>query len=684
MGNSIEIDQNTINKDKLETLNPQWIICSDCCSIPLIKLFIENYQVQITISCKCLRNGKEKFSLSEYKSIILKKRQIINKTCYKHNKKKAFFYCLNCQIWLCQNCFYSSHKKLNHIYHTMQIKIIQKCFFHNEKNAIGYCSKCDQYLCEYCVEIQKKFKHQVMIFNEPNLNIKKNKKWDQLNKIKEDFKNYNQKLKNTVIQKLSNGKDIEIISDLINKIEEAYKINERINNEIYDALSILFSNFNSAYEHHIYNPNLYFNIINNTHFEKIKFNIHDSTEEKLLKTSKNLISYFKNTFIIKTNPILCLNSFNYDKKNKISNITQICIIDQYRAVTLNSEGNAYCWNYHTYYLLSQIENEELKKSLEDENNNNNNNNNINNNNNNNNNNFNNNFNNFDDDNENGENVNPNIVEIDNENFNLAEVPGFDENDDFFFNNEEENDHTFKSNFCGVCYIPQVKYLVFIVDKNPNIQIYNTNSINEFKFETLLIGHSDNLISILNLSNGNLASYSKDQTLRIWDMITFQQKIILKFDIKYSYSCFTQLYDNSIIFAIEEFTIKLYNLEKDEFSHSFHCKSKPISYFQIPDKRLIISCDDSYVRIYKPPNYENFTYFAKYNSKIYSYLLIDQERLLIGEKDCNIKLLYLGYNEHFEKIGEHPACIGCIKKCYKYNKIISISWDNTCKIWAIGN
>ena len=236
----------------------------------------------------------------------------------------------------------------------------------------------------------------------------------------------------------------------------------------------------------------------------------------------------------------------------------------------------------------------------------------------------------------------------------------------------------------MCYIPQYKYLLFIVDKNPNIQIYISNSRNEFKLETILIGHSNDVISILNLTNGNLASHSKDQTIRIWDMITFQQIIVLKFDFKFSYSSFTQLYDESIIFAIEEYTIKLFNLEKNEFSHSFHCESKPISYFQIPDKRLIISCDDRNVRIYKPPNYENFTYFAKYHSKIYSYLLIDQERLLIGSKDCTIKLLYLGYNQHFEKIGEHSACVGCIKQCYKYNKIISISWDNSCKIWVIGN
>ena len=367
MGNSIEIDNRTIKEDQLTTLNPQWIICSDCHSIPLIKIFIEDCQVQVTISCKCLRNGKEKFSLSEYKSMILKKRQIINNNCSKHNNKKAIFYCLKCQIWLCLYCFYNSHKKLDHIYHTMQIKIIQKCFYHNEKNAIGYSSKYDQYLCDECVKFQKKSQYQIMILNDPNLNIKKNKKWEQLNKVRYDLINTNLYLKNTVIQKLSKiKKDIELIS---------YKINETVNNEIYDALLILFSNYNSAYEHQLYNPNLYFNIMNNTNFEKTKFNIHDSTDEKLIKTSNNLISYYKNIFLIKTNPILCLNTFNYDNKNLLSNITQVCILDQYRAVTLNSEGNAYCWNYHTYYLLSQIENEELKKSLEDENNNNNNNNN---------------------------------------------------------------------------------------------------------------------------------------------------------------------------------------------------------------------------------------------------------------------------------------------------------------------
>ena len=93
-----------------------------------------------------------------------------------------------------------------------------------------------------------------------------------------------------------------------------------------NALLILFSNYNSVYEHQIYNSNLYFNIINNTNFERIKFNIHDSTEEKLIKTSYNLISYFTNTFLIKINPLLCINTFKYDKKNKLSNITQVVLL----------------------------------------------------------------------------------------------------------------------------------------------------------------------------------------------------------------------------------------------------------------------------------------------------------------------------------------------------------------------
>ena len=65
MGNSLEIDEKTLREDKLTTLNPQWIVCSDCYSIPLVSIFIENNQVQITINCKCLTRGKEKFSLSE-------------------------------------------------------------------------------------------------------------------------------------------------------------------------------------------------------------------------------------------------------------------------------------------------------------------------------------------------------------------------------------------------------------------------------------------------------------------------------------------------------------------------------------------------------------------------------------------------------------------------------------------
>ena len=653
MGNSLEIDEKTLREDKLTTLNPQWIVCSDCYSIPLVRIFIENNQVQITINCKCLTRGKEKFSLSEYKLLILKKRPIINKPCYIHSKKKSLFYCLNCEKWLCQECFYNNHKKLKHIYHTISVKMIPKCNNgHYNSKAYGYCVKCDKNLCKECILIQKKFQHQIMMFDDVNLNLKKDKKWEQFTKLKYDVLNNNRILKNTIIQKLSKGKDIEKNSKLIFDIEDAWANNEKINQEIIDCLLILFSNYKSAIENNIFHPNLYFNIMNNTHFEKLKFNIHDSTEERLQKTAKNLILHFKNTFLIKTNPILCLNTINYDNIKKISNITQVCVLDQYRAVTLNSEGNAYCWNYHTYCILSQIQNEELKKViLEQEN--------------------------HDLDNQN------NIVEIDNENFNLAEVPGFDDSDDFFFNNEE-NDNIFKSNFCGMCFIPQFNYLVFIVDKSPNIQIYNMKILNEFKLETILLGHSDDLIYILNLNNGNLASYSKDQTLRIWDMVTFQAQIILKFDIKFSHTCFTQLYYNEIIFAIEEFTVKLFNLEKNEFSKSFNCNSKPISYFQLPDKRLIISCDDRTVRIYKPPNYDNFTYIPKYNSKIYTYLLIDQERLLIGNKDCSIILLYLNYNEHFEKIGEHSACVGCIKKCINNNKIISISWDNTCKIWAIGN
>ena len=49
------------------------------------------------------------------------------------------------------------------------------------------------------------------------------------------------------------------------------------------------------------------------------------------------------------------------------------------------------------------------------------------------------------------------------------------------------------------------------------------------------------------------------------------------------------------------------LPEYEFDKDITCVKKPMNYFELPDKKLIIACNDHYVRILKPPDYKEVTF-----------------------------------------------------------------------------
>ena len=115
----------------------------------------------------------------------------------------------------------------------------------------------------------------------------------------------------------------------------------------------------------------------------------------------------------------------------------------------------------------------------------------------------------------------------------------------------------------------------------------------------------------------------------------------------------------------------------------------MNYFELPDKRLIISSDDYYVRILKPPEYKVVTFlFNKQRTKIYSFLLLDKKRLLVGLKDNSIQIIFFNDKTHKNNnpIASHYSPIGSLVKTNdsKNNRVISISWDNVVKIFLVGD
>lgn len=169
---------------------------------------------------------------------------------------------------------------------------------------------------------------------------------------------------------------------------------------------------------------------------------------------------------------------------------------------------------------------------------------------------------------------------------------------------------------------------------------------------------------------------------------FQNVTTINVEIKKYYIYFTQLYYGNLIFATEKDTIKILELPEYEFLPDIKTTSTPINYFELPDKRLIIASENYLIHIYEPPDYSKFTVLSKSRQKIYSFVLLDMNRLLIGIEEKGIHSLNIlnwkGKGHKVTKVMQgFRSPIGSIVKT-KNKRVITISWDNLVKVFIVGN
>ena len=200
----------------------------------------------------------------------------------------------------------------------------------------------------------------------------------------------------------------------------------------------------------------------------------------------------------------------------------------------------------------------------------------------------------------------------------------------------------------------------------------------------LIGHKNEVLEVLALKNNDLASYGADNTLRIWNMKNYQNVTIINIEIKKYYIYFTQLLYGNLIFATNESTTKILKLPMYKFLPDITEVNKPMNFFELPDKRLIISSEDYNVKIFKAPDYKEVIMLFKKRIRIYSFLLLDKNRLLLGFENGTLNILnYNIKNSNYVSVAEHYSPIGSLVKT-KNDRVISVSWDDMTKIFLIGN
>lgn len=716
MGNKSSVNQKRLSQEYLNTHSTHWMYCPRCFLIPAIKPFLMKGELYISLYCKCIFEEKEFMLFDEYVKLIMKKK-VTGYFCKRHRTSEGLIFCISCEKWLCDSCFlWHKERYPKHLYNKIPIRLREYCHRHEKEQAVGYCKNCAKNVCENCKIGKIKLRHDLFNFDDEDNIAKCDKKWNSFIDLQILHSTKNEKSKEEIINLINNCKDIsdDEKKNIITKVNNAYLKNKQINDKLCEFILFLYSNFDYSFHlGNIVNRNI-FNNIYNINLEKSHFSIKPQLSPT--KNAEKLIKYYENVHIIQLNPLINIKNFISERQNVTKQISKICLIDNNNAATLISKGIVIIWNYLTYDELYRIKKVTINEKTYEKNETLNiiNNMNL--------------FQNFfidddDDDDEfnnnlineriiqqqthilnliqNNNNINNNQEE--NKRINILKViypnnsSKLNSSNEMCNQNEINNDNRFidddeeglelNYNFKSMAYIKQKNILCLIIDNCNDIYLFDL--LKKEALKEKLIGHKKEILDILALKNDNLASYGDDFTIRIWNMKRLQNTTTINVEIKKYYIYFTQLLYGNLIFATGPSTIKILKLPEIEFDNDITSIPDPMNYFELPDKRLIISSDDYYVRILKPPEYKVVTFlFNKQRTKIYSFLLLDKKRLLVGLKDNSIQIIFFNDKTHKNNnpIASHYSPIGSLVKTNdsKDNRVISISWDNVVKIFLIGD
>lgn len=164
-------------------INP--LKCPKCGAVPLALLQKDN---TLNLDCDCGYRGI--CTLEELFNNKLVNAKDVNFNCgYQQHNEKGIQFCINCQVWLCQQCF-NKHNEYNnnHKFLEYEIKLNTKCKYHKFRDVKYYCEKCQKKFCEICKS--GLYIAQDLIFDKDNAQIENYSTFDNVEN--ENNKNYNE------------------------------------------------------------------------------------------------------------------------------------------------------------------------------------------------------------------------------------------------------------------------------------------------------------------------------------------------------------------------------------------------------------------------------------------------------------------------------------------------------------
>lgn len=573
---SPRVSSATTQATNSHSLKTKWLLCPKCTkNIPTIISIINNEQASIVLDCQCGCN--QIMNIEDYLSSPIPSLSHECDACHDKIKRNDVLYCFSCLKWLCPECI-TKHNIMDstkdHTFIKSEIIMKAKCLMHSEKFNVSFCYTCERGVCDDCLKEDHK-SHDTIKLKELHNNLGMAFDLDRINEGITSIMKQKENTKNIYIKMVDNY--IDNLRKYKTEVEAEYLNNKNKNELFSELINILFSN----YEFSQLYPN--YNIIRNLEINAC-LNIKDfepSDYTNFAIYTRELVQYFKNNYIINFNI-----STTYEKIRKIpeywvNNLLQISST----AFASSSINDIKLWSLHNYKCLATLTGHskpitaliKLNKS-----------------------------------NQIASSSFDKTIKIwkTSEPYNCvctltghkSEVnaimqPSFSNN--LFSISEDGTLITWdllKQKPSKLLYIEKSVHLLkeisakyISVDSRAIIKLYDFNNFSKARY---LIGHSDEVSSMCLLSNGKLASGSKDKTIRIWNINSQVCEITLKGNESKVVSII-QLSDQSLLSACSDGAINMWDAE---FGHKLcvlnKTKINAITFIKISDEIFFSSSKES--------------------------------------------------------------------------------------------
>ena len=564
---SITTSQETNNN----SLKTKWLLCPKCTkNIPTIVSFINNGIASIVLECQC--GNHQILSIEDYLNIPSPKTVHQCDFC---NDKNDALYCLMCMKWLCPECITKHNmmeKNKEHNFIKSEVLMRSQCALHNKNFNVSYCYTCERGICSECLNEDHK-SHESIKLSELYSNLsmaidveKINEGINMIMKQKEVTK--------TIYVKMIDGY-IETLNQYKSEVEREYASNRNKNNQIAELINILFSNYDST---QLY-PN--YNIIRNLEIN-VNLNMKDfepTDYQNFSLYTREIISYFKNFYIINFNI-----STMYEKVAKITEywVNNLIAINS-KTFASSSMKDIKIWNLsckciatlsgHTKPITTliklnngnQLASASFDKSIKIWN------------------------------------IIPPYNCVASLDGNKREVTSMIQLKDNRLLSISEDGTCFtwdvtKKKILKIIYLEQSIHLLseisngyIAIDSRALIKLYNTNNFSKSKY---LVGHSDDISSLLYLPNGKLLSGSKDKTIRVWDIKEQICEKVLK-GSNGKIVNLAQLFDGSVISSCSDGSINMWDIEMGHKLNVLNSQSvSAIIFIQLNDNFIFSSSKES--------------------------------------------------------------------------------------------